>query len=453
MIDIQQLTVETLKELIALRQIKVLRELFDELNLIDLTELVEQLDFEEILFLFKTLKKDVTASVFTYLPYEVKQQIIQTFTGGEITKMLDNLYSDDIVDFLEEMPANVVKHVLQAASPTQRAEINLLLSYPENAAGSLMSTDFVELEANDTVLKAITKIKRQGKDAETISVCYVINDQRQLVGTVRLRTILFAEDQQLISELMDIDFIAVYTHDDQEQVARTISKYDLTVIPVVNDEERLIGIITIDDIIDVFEEEVTEDIQKMAAIIPMEGSYLKAKSVQMTKNRIVWLLILMVSATFTGSIIDSYQDQLVLIPALAYFIPMIMSTAGNAGAQASTMVIRGISIDQLGVKDYWSVILKETQVAIYSGLVLFVVNVLRLLIFMPQTSWTVDMVVSLTLFLTVVVSKFVGGLLPLVAELFHQDPAAMAAPLITTIVDAVALIIYFSLAMTFLNIL
>jgi magnesium transporter len=451
MVEMMDITSQQLKDLIELRQVRNLRSIFDEYNLIDLAEIVEQLELKEILFLFKTLKKDITAQIFTYLTYEKKQEIIQSFTSVEIMAMLDNLYTDDIVDFLEEMPANIVKQVLNSASAEQRADINLLLSYPDDSAGSIMSTDFVELEASDTVARAIRKIKQQGKTAETISVSYVISENRELVGTIRLRDILLAEKEDTVEDLMDIDVISVRTHDDQESVAHVIKRYDITVVPVVNDENRLIGIITVDDIIDILEDEVTEDIQKMAAIRPIDGSYLKTSVKEMTKSRITWLLVLMVSATFTGSIISGYEEALLLIPALAASIPLIMSTAGNAGSQASAMVIRGIAVGELSMSDYFKVILKEIQVAFLSGLVLFLINWLRLMILTPQTSVTVDLVISLTLMLTVIISKLVGGILPLMAMFFKQDPAAMAAPLITTMVDAVALMIYFNLAVSMLG--
>jgi magnesium transporter len=452
MVDIDQVSVDSLVELIDSRSIKNLRYLFDELNIVDLAELVEQLNDEQILFLFKTLKKDVSAEIFTYLSADVKEDIIQSFTSGEITSMLDNLYSDDIVDFLEEMPANVVRHVLLAATSEQREDINLLLSYPENSAGSLMSLDFVELEAQDTIAHALKEIKLQGNKAETIQVSFVIDHQRKLVGTISLRKILFAKDTMLIEDLMDIDMIFVETHDDQESVAKVFAKYDMNVIPVVNDEQRLIGILTIDDIIDVVQEEITEDIHKMAAILPLEESYMETSVLDISKSRIPWLLVLMISATFTGNIIAGFEDRLSLIPALAYFIPMIMGAGGNAGSQASSMVIRGIAIDQLGSKDYWKVLSKELGVAFLCGAVLFLANLARLIFFMPSTDLNVDLVVSATLFLTILVAKLVGGMLPLVAKSIKQDPAAMAAPLITTIVDAVALLIYFSLAVSILQI-
>lgn len=453
MIDIDQVNVDSLIELIDTRNIKDLRYLFDEVNTVDLAELVEQLKDEQILFLFKTLKKDISAQIFTYLSNDVKEDIIQSFTSGEIKSMLDNLYSDDIVDFLEEMPANVVRHVLLAATSEQREEINLLLSYPENSAGSLMSLAFVELKAKDTIESALKKVKQQGKKAETIQVSFVIDSMRKLVGTISLRKMLFAKDSDLIEDLMDIDMIFVETHDDQESVAKVFAKYDMNVIPVVNDEQRLIGIMTVDDIIDVVQEEITEDIHKMAAVVPLDESYMETSALNISKSRVPWLLVLMISATFTGNIIAGFEDRLSLIPALAYFIPMIMGAGGNAGSQASSMVIRGIAIDQLSSKDYWKVLSKELGVAFLCGLVLFSANLARLILFMPSTDIKVDLVVSATLFLTILVAKLVGGLLPLLAKSIKQDPAAMAAPLITTIVDAVALLIYFNLAVSILQIM
>jgi magnesium transporter len=366
--------------------------------------------------------------------------------------MIETLYTDDLVDFLQELPANLIRQILKEADHEQRAEINLLLSYPGYSAGSLMSLDFVELKAEDSVKQAITKIKRQGKDAETIQVCFVVDEQRNLVGSVSLRTILFEDDETIIKDIMDIDVIYATTHDDQEVVAKLMQRYDMTVAPIVNDELRLIGIVTIDDMIDVLEEEVTEDIQKMAAILPLEGSYLESSLSDIVKSRIAWLLVLMVSATLTGSIIGGFEEQIELIPALSFFIPMIMSTAGNAGSQASTMVIRGIVVDQLDTKDIFKVLSKELMVALLSGSVIFMANMIRVLVFMPNTDLSVHVVVSTTLFIMMVISKMVGGLLPLLAKKLNQDPAAMAAPLITTIVDALAMLIYFTLALLWLGI-
>ncbi len=451
MIDFNQCNPELLSQLIEGRQVKDLRELFDEMNIVDLADIVAELTVEEILFLFKTLRKDISAQLFTYLPNEVKADMISSFTSGQIKSMIETLYTDDLVDFLQDLPANVIRQILKEADHEQRSEINLLLSFPSYSAGSLMSLDFVELKAEDSVKQAISKIKRQGKDAETIQVCFVVDELRNLVGSVSLRTILFEEDDVLIKDIMDIDVIYATVYDDQERVAKLMQRYDLTVCPIVNDELRLIGIVTIDDMIDVLEDEVTEDIQKMAAIIPLDGSYLENSLQDILKSRIAWLLVLMVSATLTGSIIGGFEEQIELLPALSFFIPMIMSTSGNAGTQASTMVIRGIVVDQLDTKDVFKVLSKELLVALLSGSVIFAANMIRVLVFMPSSDLSVHFVVSMTLFLMMIISKMVGGLLPLLAKKFNQDPAAMAAPLITTIVDALAMLIYFSLALLWLG--
>ncbi len=432
------------------RKFQEIRDVFNYYNLVDLAVMVEELQLEQILLLFKILKREISAEMFTYLSYAKQEELINAFTSPEIKGMLENLYSDDIIDFIEELPSNLVKKILQAASEDQRTEINLLLSYPEDSAGSMMTTEFVELKETDTIKRAIARIKTQGRVAETITNCYVVDQNRRLVGSIRLREILFANEDELISEVMDTDVISVMTNDDQEVVANVFKKYDFSVLPVVNDEERLIGIITADDIIDVLYEETTEDIQKIAAIMPTEGSYIETSIMEMAKSRITWLIILMVSATFTGFIIQGYESTLALIPALAASMPMIMSTAGNAGSQSSIMVIRGISVDDMTIKDIGLVVWKELQVGFVIGILMFVVNVLRLLIFTPDVGLMTDLVISGTVFLTILMAKVTGGLLPLVALLFKQDPAAMASPLITTIVDALALIVYFNLALRFL---
>ena len=432
------------------RKFQEIRDVFNYYNLVDLAVMVEELQLEQILLLFKILKREISAEMFTYLSCAKQEELINAFTSPEIKGMLENLYSDDIIDFIEELPSNLVKKILQAASEDQRTEINLLLSYPEDSAGSMMTTEFVELKETDTIKRAIARIKTQGRVAETITNCYVVDQNRRLVGSIRLREILFANEDELISEVMDTDVISVMTNDDQEVVANVFKKYDFSVLPVVNDEERLIGIITADDIIDVLYEETTEDIQKIAAIMPTEGSYIETSIMEMAKSRITWLIILMVSATFTGFIIQGYESTLALIPALAASMPMIMSTAGNAGSQSSIMVIRGISVDDMTIKDIGLVVWKELQVGFVIGILMFVVNVLRLLIFTPDVGLMTDLVISGTVFLTILMAKVTGGLLPLVALLFKQDPAAMASPLITTIVDALALIVYFNLALRFL---
>jgi magnesium transporter len=440
------------KALIEGRKFQEIRDSFNYYNMVDLALMVEECSLDQILMLFRILKREISAEMFTYLSSNKQEELITAFTSPEIKGMLENLYSDDIVDFLEELPSNLVKKILQSASEDQRSEINLLLSYPEDSAGYMMTTDFVELKISDTVKRAITRIKTQGKVAETISNCYIVNENRTLVGSIRLREFLFADEEDMIEDIMDSDVISVMTSDDQEVVANVFKKYDFSVIPVVNDEEKLIGIITADDIIDVIYEETTEDIQKIAAIIPMEGSYTETSIFEMAKSRVSWLIILMVSATFTGLIIQGYEQTLTLIPALAASMPMIMSTAGNAGSQSSIMVIRGISVDNMNIKDFWLVIWKELKIGLVIGLILFGVNVARLMIFTPDVSIQTDLVISTTVFITILMANITGGLLPLIALIFKQDPAAMASPLITTIVDALALIVYFKLAMQFLSI-
>lgn len=440
------------KALIEGRKFQEIRDTFNYYNMVDLALMVEECSVDQILMLFKILKREISAEMFTYLSNTKQEELINAFTSLEIKGMLENLYSDDIIDFLEELPSNLLKKILQSASDDQRSEINLLLSYPEDSAGYMMTTDFVELKVGDSVKRAITRIKTQGKVAETISNCYIVNENRTLVGSIRLREILFADEEEMIVDIMDRDVITVMTKDDREVVANVFKKYDYSVIPVVNDEEKLIGIITADDIIDVIYEETTEDIQKIAAITPMEGSYTETNIIEMAKSRVSWLIILMVSATFTGIIIQGYEQTLTLIPALAASMPMIMSTAGNAGSQSSIMVIRGISVDNMSIKDFWIVIWKELKIGLVIGVILFVVNVIRLMIFTPNVSIQADLVISFTVFVTILMANITGGLLPLFALIFKQDPAAMASPLITTIVDALALIVYFKLAMQFLAI-
>lgn len=447
-----EITKELLEEYIANKQVKNIRTVFDEFNIVDLAEYVNELTMGEILFLFKILKKDITGPLFSYLSSDNQQRMIEAFTGNEIQSMLENLYSDDVLEIMGDMPANLVKKILKAASKEQRDEINLLLSFAPNTAGSLMSTDYVELKDDDSVAQAIKKIKRQGKVAETISFCYIVNSKRKLVGTIALRDIIFAPVNAPISDLMDSDVICVQVSDDQEDVAHTMSKYDMLVAPVVNDQNCLIGIITVDDIIDVMQEEVTEDIQKMAAIVPVEDSYLETKIWPMAKSRLPWLLALMITATLTGGILSEFESSLAVISALSAFVPMIMGTAGNAGSQASVMVIRGIAVDDLSFRDIGKVIWKELRVGMLCGFALFIVVTLRIMLLPPVVILDVALVIALSTVISLVVANVVGGLLPLVALACKQDPAAMAAPLITTVIDTLSLLIYFYLSVKLLGI-
>ena len=390
--DNLSITTVFLKELIDGKEIKILREVFDEFNIVDLAEHVDKLETNDILFIFKIIRKEITGELFTYLDSETQLKVIDVFTSNEIRSILDNMYTDDVVDVMDELPANLVKKVLQAATPQQRDELNTILSFKPGTAGYLMSTDFVELKDTDTVGSAIRRIKRQGKVAETISYCY-ITSKRKLVGTISLREILFENEDEMISDLMNKDVICVNTNADQEEVAYLASKYDILVIPVVNDEDCLIGIITVDDILDVIEEEVTEDIQKMAAIVPVEDSYLKTSVWDMAKSRLPWLCGLMITATLTGSILAEFENALAAIPALSSFVPMIMGTAGNAGSQASIMVIRGISVDGLTFKNIWEVLWKELRVGVLCGMLLFAVVLARMMLLPPDVTLKIAVVI------------------------------------------------------------
>jgi magnesium transporter len=454
--EMNYVSLSLLQEWILERRAVKLRELFDEYHVVDMAALVNELSVHEILVLFKILRKDVTGEVFTYLEQDKKEELIQAFSGPEIREILENLYADDIVDFMEEMPANLTKKVLASATEQTRTEINWLLSFPEDSAGSIMSTDFVELKVTDTVEQAIRKIKRQGKMAETINTCYVIDAKRELVGSIRLREFLFENRDEKISDIMATDVVSVTITDDQEEVVDVIQKYDITVVPVVNNENRLIGIITVDDIIDILEEEATEDIHLMAGITPIEESYLEASVLSIVKSRLPWLLILMISGAFTGAIMAGFEESLMVIPALSGFIPMIMGTAGNAASQASTMVIRGIAVDGLETKDILKVMKKELGIALICSAVLFVVNFAKISLFpsdlvLLSNVTSVALTVSLSVILALTCSKLLGGLLPLVVYALKLDPASVASPVITTVIDALSLLIYFVIAMFFLG--
>ena len=443
------ITLEDLKSLIRYKKISQLREIFEEYNVVDMSELVGELELQEALFVFKTLKKDITSQIFAYLPHDKQEKLIQMFTGPQIKEMLDSLYDDDIIEFIEDMPANIVQHVLQNASPQQRVEINQLLRYAESSAGSIMSTNFVVLKETDTIPVAFRKIKEQGETAETINYCYITDERRVLRGVVTLRNLLLSNQVEPVSEIMDTDLVYVTTKDDQEDVAKLFEKYDITVIPVVNDDNCLVGIVTVDDIIDVIHEEATEDIHKMSAITPIDKTYLDTSVWEMSKSRIVWLLILMISATFTGQIMTNYETMLQANVTLSIFIPMLMDTAGNAGSQASTMVIRALATGELKTSDMMKIWWKELRIALICGAIMGIVNFLRILILMGSVDFMTSSIISLTVFLTLGMAKLVGCTLPVIAQKLKLDPAVMAGPLITTVVDALSLVVYFQLATYF----
>ena len=449
--EIIDISVSQLTAWIKQKEYKNIRTFFDETNIVDGALLVDKLATEDLLHLFKIVRKDVGAELISYLNSDTIERLTYNLTSSQIQILLEEMYSDDLNEILSELPEALVTKVLQAASPEIRKQINEFLSYEPNSCGSIMSVDFVTIRDSYTVAQAMRAIRRQGKLAETINWCYVVNDDKSLIGSIGLKEILFAKDEVPVVEIMDHDVYYVYTHDDQEEAARLISKYDITCIPVIDSAKQVLGIITVDDIFDVVEEEATEDIHKMAAMTPLEGSYVESSIKSIVKSRLPWLMVLMISATFTGTIISNNQELLVLLPSLAIFIPMLMDTAGNAGSQASAMVIRGLIVDDMSVRDFFRILFKEAQVSMLLGIVLFVINTLRIGLFMPDVGWGIALLVSLTIFLTITLANLVGGSLPLLAIVLKQDPASMAAPLITTLVDALSLSAYFLIATMFLR--
>ncbi|OPJ56747.1 magnesium transporter [Alkalithermobacter paradoxus] len=412
---------------------------------VDIAELISELDASDSLIVFRLLPKDLAVEVFAYLHNEKQKEIISSITDKEIQHIMDELYFDDMIDFLEEMPATVVNKILKNTKEDERKLINQFLNYPENCAGSLMTIEYLSLKKEMTLKEALNHIKATGFDKETIYTCYVIDANRKLQGTISLRKLVTGDESKTVEEMMNTDIIYVTTHDDQERVAHLFKKYDLIAIPVVDKENRLIGIITIDDIIDVIDQENTEDFQKMAGMEPSEEAYLETKTFTLAKHRITWLLILMVSATFTGGIIRSFEDVLESVVVLAAFIPMLMDTAGNAGSQSSTLMIRGLALEQIKLKDFTKVIWKELKIGSIVGIVLSLFNLIRIYYF-EKIDMKIGLVVAVTLYFTVVLAKLLGGVLPMAARKLKLDPALMAGPLITTIVDALALVVYFTMA-------
>lgn len=445
------LKLEDIVSLIETRKIKELKYIFEEENIVDLADIVTQLDVKDALFIFKLISNDITGEIFAYLDHKSQKELIEAFTNKDLKDVIDNLYTDDIVDVLNELPSNLVSKVLKQTDKETRAVVNQILDYKDDTAGSIMTTEYVELDVTDTCGSAIKKIKEQGPDAETINYCYVIDHQRRLQGIVSLKDILFSGANIRIESLMEENVIALKTYDDQEEAAMLFKRYDFTVMPVVNDQFRLLGIITIDDIIDIIEEENTEDMHLMAGMTKLDTEYLETSVFTLAKSRIVWLMVLMLSATLTGSVIDHYETALASTSILMGFIPMLMGTGGNAGSQASTLVIRGLATGDIETKDYFKVFGKELSVALISGSILACVNFLRIIFFVDDATIQVALVVSLSLICTITLAKVFGGLLPILVKKVKLDPAVMAAPLLSTVVDAVSLVIYFTLATNILN--
>lgn len=436
----------------------------DALLPIDAADFFAELPPERLSMVFRLLKKDTAAAIFTKLDATMQAEVIKGMTDGEISRMLDDLFTDDAVDMLEEMPAGTVKRILQSATPETRAEINRFLSYPENSAGSVMTSEFIDLKKEMRCAQAIEKIRQTGADKETIYVAYVIDSMRVLEGVVPLKKLLFADPDALIGDVMDKTVIFGYTHDDRESVANMISHYDILALPIVDQERRLVGLVTVDDALDVLENEATEDIEKMAAILPSDKPYMKTSVTATYKKRIPWLLLLMITATFTGAIITRYESAIGSYAILTAFIPMLMDTGGNAGGQTSVTVIRGLSLGEIELRDVFRVLWKELRVAFLCGLTLSIVTFIKIIALdfrfqatstlesgALQNNYLIALIISLTVFSAILVAKLVGTLLPLGAKRIGLDPAVMASPFITTIVDTVTLFVYFGVASSLLE--
>lgn len=441
---------EELCELLERRAIKELRERLAGMNEVDVAQFLSGLSPEEARLLFRTLPKQLAADVFPNLDSDVQQAILESATDGELRQIIEELYVDDAVDMLEELPAGVVKRVLKNATRETRDIINSYLQYPDNSAGSIMTAEFIDLRGDMTVEEAISHIRRTGEDSESIYTCFVTGAGRVLEGVVTVKALLLAPEGARVDELMERDVISAGTLEDQEDVARAMSRYDLLSLPVVDNEGRLVGVITVDDAMDVMEQEATEDFETMGGMHHSEKTYLKTSVREMSRNRIVWLLVLMISGMITGGILTRFEAAISAMPLLVTFIPMLTDTGGNAGSQSSTMVIRGLATGDLTIRDLPRVIWKELRVALTVGTVLSAVNFVR--IGWQYGNWTVGLAVALTMMCTVIMAKVIGGLLPILANAVHIDPAIMAAPLITTIVDACSLVIFFVIAMAMLPI-
>ena len=450
---------KTLLQMLESKKYTTLRDILITMNPSDVAGIFNDLEEKQVPLMFRLLPKELAAETFVEMESDTQALLIQGFSDNELKEVLSELYVDDAADLVEEMPATVVRRILEQADPEMRSSINQILRYPENSAGSIMTTEYVALRPTMTVEESILRIRRQGVDKETIYTCYVIDTDRTLLGLVTVKDLLLCDDDETkINDIMVTNLISVTTQDDQEEVARMFSKYNFLALPVVDKENRMVGIVTFDDAMDVMQDEATEDMEIMAAITPSEKSYMASSPFDLFKHRIPWLMLLMVSATFTGMIISSFEESLGALPILTVFIPMLMDTGGNSGSQSSVTVIRALSLDELRFKDIFSVIWKELRTAVLCGLVLAVLCfgkvmlVDRLLMGNASVTVWVDVTVCLTLAVTVMVAKIVGCSLPLIAKRLGFDPAVMASPFITTIVDAMSLLLYFFFAKILLGV-
>lgn len=442
---------DVVKELLETKQYTRLRQKMAEMNAADIAVSMEELNEEDLLKIFRILPKNMAADVFSYLEVDSQQFIITSLSERDAAGIINNLMADDATDLLEEMPANVVKKLLANANPETRRDINHLLRYPEDSAGSIMTVEYVDLKENMTVEDAVARIRKVGMDSETINICYVLDAKRTLVGTVALRYLLISPGDAVIGDIMHENVIYINTMMDQEEVARQFQKYDFTAMPVVDNENRLVGIITVDDIVDILQEEATEDMEKMAAIVPSDKPYMKTSVIETWKKRMPWLLLLMISATLTGSVLTTFEDALMVYGVLIAYIPMLMDTGGNAGGQASVTIIRGLSLNEIEFSDALRVLWKEIRVAVLCGLTLAAANFVKLLL-IDRVEIMVALVVCTTLVAAVMIAKIVGCMLPMLAKKIGFDPAVMASPFITTIVDVLSLLVYFQIATHFLHI-
>lgn len=448
---------EEISELLEAHKWSKLRTVITEMNEVDIAELIDEVTPEQEVVIFRLLPKQLAAEAFAYMDSDTRERLVGVLTDRELRLVMQELFVDDVADMLEEMPASVVKKMLKATSPEDRRDINRILQYPDDSAGSVLTTECVRLRATMTVSEAFEYIRAYGPDKETIYTCYVTDDDRHLQGVLTVKDLLLAKYDDVVGDLMETNVISAITTDDQEEVAKTFTKYDLTALPVVDRENRLVGIITVDDVVDIIEQEATEDIEKMAAIMPGDKPYLKTGVFETVKNRIPWLVLLMFLATFTGMIITSFENALAGSIALTAFIPMIMNTGGNSGSQSSVAVIRSLALGDVEFKDIGRIIFKETRVSVVCGLILAIANFGKImlvdnLLLGNNISVWIAFVVCLTLLITVVAAKIIGSALPLLAKAIRLDPAVMASPFITTIVDAISLFVYFEIATAILKI-
>ena len=442
---------EALQEMLSERRYRELKDALAEMNEVDIAEFILEQPAEKTVLLFRMLPKEIAADVFSNLESDVQETIIASITDFELREIMDDLFVDDAVDMLEELPSNMVKRVLKNTAPEDRKLLNQFLRYPDDSAGSIMTAEFIDLKETMTVEDAIKRIRRIGEDAEMIYTCYVTDSRRHLIGVVTVKDLLLAQDDDKVTDLMEEDVMKVSTQTDQEEVARMFSKYDMLAMPVVDNENRLVGMVTIDDAVDVLEEEATEDIQKMAGQLPSEKPYLRMGILETVKKRLPWLMILMISATVSGKILQNFEAAFVAIPMLVTCIPMLMDTSGNAGAQTSASIIRGLALKEVQTRDILKIVWREIRVSLCLGICLAAVNYVRLMIMFPH-HYLESLVVSITAVAAICLANLMAGIMPIFATKIHLDPALVATPIITTVADALALISYFMIAKALLPI-